>query len=111
MQKHIVYYIDPQSYNNLSKYDSGVLSEMSGQGVEFFGSIQWDCAPIPGVGMNLWFDYNGKDNLVGKALSYFKTLMRIYCRVRRERPSVVHIQWTRIPRLTSCLLDAFVLSA
>lgn len=76
-----------------------VLSEMRDGRVEFFGSTMWDCEPMPGVGMNLWFDYNRMGNAVSKALSYFRTLIRIYRRARRERPGVVHIQWTRIPAL------------
>lgn len=94
---NLIYFIDPQSYNNLSKYDSGVLSAVSGADVRFFGSTLWDCPPMPGVDMNLWFDYNTKKSSVRKALSYLRTLWGIARRARREKPAVVHIQWTRIP--------------
>lgn len=91
-----ILYIDPQSYNNLSLYDSGVLGRMPADKVVFFGSSLWDCDRMENVEMNLWFNYNSITNPIKKGLSYANTIRRIVSYVRKNPVKVAHIQWLRI---------------
>lgn len=91
-----IVYIDPQSYNNLSLYDHGMLTTMKPDEVTLFGSAQWDCN-TPNADLHKWFTYNSKKNPVAKGLSYVSTILRIASYIRRHREvKIVHIQWLRL---------------
>lgn len=91
-----VVYIDSQSYNNLSLYDLGMLSEMEPDEVVLFGSTQWDCKE-PKVKLYKWFNYNNKKNPILKGLSYLATICRIAFYIRKHKEiKIVHIQWLRL---------------
>lgn len=91
-----IVYIDPQSYNNLSLYDRGMLSAMNREDVVLFGSTQWDC-DAPNADLKKWFNYNNKNNPVSKGLSYLSTILRIASYIRKHKEiCVVHIQWLRL---------------
>lgn len=91
-----ILYIDPQSYNNLEKYDYGVLSSIKDFDIYFFGSVLWKGAKIPNAHMNLWFNYNLKSNPINKAFSYAKTIFKIVKYINKIKPQIVHIQWLRL---------------
>lgn len=91
-----IVYIDPQSYNNLSLYDRGMLSAMNSEDVVLFGSNQWDC-DTPNAELKKWFNYSNKKNAVSKGLSYLATILRIASYIRKHKEiRVVHIQWLRL---------------
>lgn len=91
-----VVYIDPQSYSNLSLYDSGMMTAMNPEYVVLFGSNLWDCDK-PKVELKKWFKYNSKKNLISKGLSYLFTILRIAYYIKKHPTiKVVHIQWIRI---------------
>lgn len=91
-----IIYIDPQSYNNLSLYDHGMLSAMKAGEVTLFGSTQWDCG-LPNANLCKWFNYNNKKNPVAKGLSYLATILRIASYINKHKEiKVVHIQWLRL---------------
>lgn len=94
-----VVYIDPQSYNNLSLYDHGMLTMMRPGEIVLFGSSQWDCN-MPNAELKRWFTYNGKKNYLCKGLSYLSTILRIALYISRHpEVKVVHIQWLRLWRV------------
>lgn len=94
-----IVFIDPQSYNNLSLYDKGVLSELPQGMATFIGSTLWNCEPLDNAEMKLWFRYNSCKNPVSKLLSYLMTLLKIARLVKKQKPKIVHIQWTRVMAL------------
>ena len=91
-----IIYIDPQSYNNLSLYDCGMLSAMGKEEVILFGSSLWDCQ-TPNVELRPWFTYNKYKKTIIKGLSYTKTILKIASYIYRHKEiKVVHIQWLRL---------------
>jgi len=102
-----VFYIDPQSYNNLSVYDYHLLTHVSGHEVVYYGNQLYQCDPMRGVRQKLVFGYSTKKRAWQKALSYSMSMLRILLDVMRERPDVVHVQWLRLWHLDytfGCLL-------
>jgi len=91
-----IVYIDPQSYNNLSLYDFGMMTAMQPNEVIIFGSQLWDCKP-PNVQLNTWFKYNTKKNALIKGISYIYTIAKI-ARYINSHPEIkiVHVQWLRL---------------
>lgn len=94
-----VVYIDPQSYNNLSLYDKGVLCQMPAGKVAFIGSSLWDCEPLQSVKSVLWFKYNSHTSSIRKLLSYTSSILRIALLINKENPKMVHIQWAKFLKL------------
>lgn len=93
-----IIYIDPQSYNNLSLYDHGMMTSMSPEDVVLFGSSQWDCS-LPNANLKKWFTYNNKKSSLVKGLSYLSTLLRIALYISKHpKIRIVHIQWLRLWR-------------
>ena len=91
-----IIYIDPQSYNNLSLYDCGMLSAMGKEEVILFGSSLWDCQ-TPNVELRPWFTYNKYKKTIIKGLSYTKTILKIASYIYRHKEiKVAHIQWLRL---------------
>lgn len=94
-----VFYIDPQSYNNLSLYDFSLLSPMKDDGevsIAYYHSDQYQLPEKPVPDSYALFCYNNKPNVVAKSLSYIGSMMRIAKDIWRQRPDVVHVQWTRL---------------
>lgn len=91
-----IFYIDPQSYSNLSRYDSGVLQNMPDNKVAFYGSSMWDTSSLRNAKMNLIFTYNKHKNPAIKSISYLSSIFRIASNIIRIKPKVVHIQWLRL---------------
>lgn len=92
-----IIFIDPQSYNNLSMYDKGVLSSFEKGEVTFIGSKLWNCSPMTNVDSRLWFTYNSIKNPLLKLASYMGTLLKIIRLIQRDMPNIVHIEWIRVP--------------
>lgn len=92
-----IFYIDPQSYNNLSIYDKGVLSNMPKGLVEFFGNRQWNVGTMDNCKCNLLFNYKENNSLIVKVLKYLLAFFKIYLYTIKRKPAIVHIQWIKIP--------------
>ncbi len=90
----MVFYIDPQSYNNLSVYDFNLLTHVGAQ-VVYFHNTKYQLATKPVSDSRAVFNYSDKRGLL-KACSYARSMWRIALAARRERPEVVHIQWFRL---------------
>lgn len=90
-----VFYIDPQSYLNLSVYDYSLLKDMKDVEVTYYANIKYDCECPTGVTMRKVFQYSDCTSPLAKLLSYTKSMMRILMDARREKPDFIHIQWIR----------------
>ncbi len=90
-----VFYIDPQSYNNLSVYDYNLVREISGVEIVYFHNIRYQLEKMPCPDSRAVFSYSGRRG-PAKALSYAAAVFKIALAVIRERPAVVHIQWFRL---------------
>ncbi len=98
-----VFYIDPQSYNNLSIYDFQLISSMKGVDVVYFHNKKYQLASFPCREYHAVFSYSDKKG-VAKGLSYVFSLMRVALSVLTCRPKVVHIQWFRAFSVDSLFL-------
>ena len=96
MKKSYVY-IDPQSYLNLAIYDYGLLSHIDGD-VHYACSTLYDYKPLPAnVRQHRLFKYSLFKHKAAKAISYMSTCILLGFRLLCWHPSVVHVQWLRIP--------------
>lgn len=91
----LIYFIDPQSYSNLSVYDHSLLKGMEGHDIVYFNSVKYDYEELPGVEMRSVFRYNDMKNSLAKLLSYSASMMKVAGYACKERPDVIHIQWFR----------------
>lgn len=91
-----VYYLDPQSYNNLSIYDYSLLKGMHGHDIVYYCSSEYQLSETPGCRQKFVFNYHVRKSAVGKSLSYAASMCGVLRDVLRERPEVIHIQWIRL---------------
>lgn len=92
-----LFFIDPQSYNNLSNYDYGVLSEISDFKITYFCNKKYDYLPLKYGVTKPIFSYSDYKNPIIKAFSYLSSLIQLFIICLLKRPSVIHIQWLRLP--------------
>lgn len=97
--KKIIFFIDPQSYNNLSIYDYGVLKEINEFDVWYFCNKKYDYLPLKNIIIKKIFSYSSYRNNYLKSLSYLKSLFLLLIETIRKRPVIIHIQWLRIPKI------------
>ncbi len=91
-----VFYIDPQSYNNLSVYDYSLLSNVQGHQVTYYYSDFYQLDHLPGHQNKCIFHYSQKPGSLLKAVSYTWSILRILCDALLRRPDVIHVQWLRL---------------
>ncbi len=97
MQNSYVY-IDPQSYQNLAIYDYSLLSHMDGD-IHYVCSQLYNYKPLPpNVHRHRMFSYTKHHHRPIKAISYIFSCLMLTIKLLWWRPSVIHIQWFRIPR-------------
>ena len=99
-----VFYIDPQSYNNLSVYDASLLSHVHGFNMVYYHNVLYQCDRVKGVDYRGVFRYRRDFTALRKVLSYGWSLFRIAFDAVRLRPQVVHIQWFRLWAVDSLLV-------
>lgn len=97
-----VFYIDPQSYNNLSEYDCSLLSNFENIETHYYCSVRFDREFDYGI-KKIIFSYQNKPFYL-KFFSYFFSLKRIIKDVKYIKPEILHIQWFKVP-----FLDIFFL--
>lgn len=94
--KDVFFYIDPESYANLSAYDYNLLSNIEGNIIYFCSSL-YDHVPMKEHVTSVpVFTYNKKRNNLLKGLSYIASYLRIFTYVLRLKPKAIHIQWLRL---------------
>lgn len=91
-----VFYIDPQSYNNLSVYDYSLLSNVDGHEITYYYNDMYQCNAYPSEKKVCCFHYSSKSSGIAKALSYVGSILHIAKDVIVKRPDVVHVQWLRV---------------
>lgn len=91
-----IYYIDPQSYNNLSVYDFSLLNNVFGQEIVYYYSDLYQLPTLPKCENRCYFHYSNYKSGWKKALSYAWSMLKLFCDAWRERPAVIHVQWFRL---------------
>ena len=90
-------YVNPQSYNNLSKYDDGFLSELTGWDCHYACSILLDQDLPAKIVVHKVFKYNGIPSRIRRAASYAVSLVQVFRISRRIKPDIIHVQWVKVP--------------
>ncbi|HFQ5292026.1 TPA: glycosyltransferase family 4 protein [Vibrio vulnificus] len=94
-----ILYINPQSYNNLSKYDLEIFNNLSSE-----VKINYVCSDKLDVDLeftssvssvNKLFKYNEKRHIF-KLLSYLSSLIRLFFLISRMQPDIIHVQWGKL---------------
>lgn len=100
--KDVFFYIDPESYANLSAYDYNLLSNVKGN-VIYFCSSMYDHVPMKEHITSIpLFTYNKKKNNLLKGLSYIASYFQIFVYILRMKPKAIHIQWLRLQTFDLC---------
>ena len=66
----MIYYVDPQSYQNLAVYDHSLLSNMAGADITYYANVRYDHLPLPNVKMRKVFSYSGCSHRPQRAATY-----------------------------------------
>ena len=90
-----IIYIDQQSYNNLSKYDLGILSNLNNSKVTYVCSKLIDQRVPKNIKIEKTFSYNTKKNQLLKAAFYVISMLRTLLLVLRQKKGIVHLQWSK----------------
>ena len=90
-----LFYIDPQSYNNLADYDKYLLSNINAEKY-FFCSEKFDHQFDDNTRIDKCFFYNSLKGLK-KIFSYINSLLYIVKNTKKYQPDIVHFQWFKIP--------------
>ncbi len=93
-----VFFIDPQSYNNLAMYDYELLSRIEGYRIFFFGNKKYDYLIPENIVFKPIFSYSDKKGIL-KVVSYVVSLIYIFLCAIFSRPRLIHVQWIKIPRV------------
>ncbi|MBQ8676667.1 MAG: glycosyltransferase family 4 protein [Bacteroidaceae bacterium] len=96
--KSTIFYIDPQSYHNLSTYDYSLLSNVRDFDVHYLCSKYYDNKRHDWVNFHPVFSYNRIGNNWLKALCYILNYVCVLMLIVRYRPALIHLQWMRLPR-------------
>lgn len=91
-----VFYINPQSYNNLSTYDLSLLKNIQGHDVTYYHCDQYQHDILPGNSNKCYFHYNKKKYAITKGISYLCSIIRITIDAIIHKPDIVHVQWLRV---------------
>ena len=99
-----VFYVDQQSYSNLSIYDHSLISHICRENpeipIEYIGSTKYDYLPMPeGVTMHKVFRYSSYTNALCRMFSYLWSVICLIFLLLRHRPKVVHLQWIKVFQL------------
>lgn len=92
-----VFYVDPQSGDNLAMYDYELLSRIKDAKLYYVCSKTYNYKPLSNVNLITAFNYTRKTNSVYKGISYITSLFKLYRNIIKCRPDIIHIQWFRLP--------------
>ena len=100
-------YINPQSYSNLSKYDSYLLESILSQDLNikiyYFCSSLLDINPNPSIVARKVFKYQQYSNRISSVLSYCFSSVQVVYSCTRQSINILHFQWPKLPPF-DCLL-------
>lgn len=92
-----VFFIDPQSVNNMAEYDYNVLSDSRNHDVLFWGNEDYEYKERGHMMVKPLFSYNKKKTNFAKGISYICSFLVIAMYLLRYRPLIVHVQWMKFP--------------
>ena len=101
-----VFYINPMSYNNLSAYDSSLLSNLKVSGGTYFCSKNFERTDPPGFDIKRLYNYN-KYSQPLKTLSYIYSQCKLLYYLIKMKPKLIHLQWIKIPIIDLFFLHMF----
>jgi len=90
-----IFYIDPQSYNNLADYDKYLLENIPVQKT-FFCSENMPYDEIEKTQIVRNYDYHAKKSIF-KILSYVRSQKKLLNSIKKEKPDIIHFQWFKVP--------------
>lgn len=97
-----IFYIDPQSYNNLGDYDKYLLENIESEKI-FFCSQNMPYDKIDKTKIIRLYNYHAKKNIF-KIISYLLSQKKLLRCIKKKKPDVVHFQWFKIPLADIILL-------
>lgn len=92
-----VFFIDPQSGDNLAMYDYELISRFKDVKLYFVCSKTYNYKPLNNINLITAFNYTRKSNSVHKGISYITSLFKLYKDIIKYRPDIIHIQWFKLP--------------
>ena len=90
-----IFFIDPQSYNNLAIYDYNILKYNDKFNITFFGNSQYSYKPLKTSKFSPIFKYSNKIGKIIKLLSYSISIFIIFIQILKKKPQLIHIEWIK----------------
>ncbi len=97
-----VIYCDPMSYSNLAAYDMNLLKRIKNAEVMYVANVKF--AIETDIKVKKIYHYSDQNILILKALSYLLSQMRLMFLVRQFKAGVLHLQWSRMPKLDNFMV-------
>ena len=91
-----IFYVNPNSYNNLSVYDYSLVQNIHSE-TYFFGSTNYDFRQFSKAKVNLIYTYNRYNNKYLKSFFYAVNTLKLLWYIFTIRPDIIHIQWLKLP--------------
>lgn len=93
-----IYYVDPMSYNNLSRYDKSLIENMIHEDnvISYFCSKSIDVEIDKDIISFKNYNYNNK-KIFSKIFSYIFSQIKLLYSIVICKPDIVHFQWYKIP--------------
>lgn len=92
-----LYYINPQSYNNLSTYDHGLLNDLKKYGIDatYYCHKKIDIKYDKNIKIKKYFTYNNS-YLIVKLYSYIISIIRVNIDLCKSEKGIIHISWFKL---------------
>ncbi len=91
-----VFFIDPQSYNNLEVYDYNLLKKFSDIQIQFYANENFEKEFCNGIKIHRLFKYTRYKFKIFKALDYSISIIILFLKTILQKPDIIHIQWIRL---------------
>jgi len=98
-----IFYIDPMSYNNLSKYDREFLNHIPISEKHYYCNKKLEFNNFKNTKIKKVFSYSNKTRLL-KGISYAISSAKVFFDAVKYKPDVMHYQWFKIPLLDYLLI-------
>lgn len=96
MKSSKIFFIDPQSYHNLSAYDYSILSRITDKEFVFLCSDKYDYKPLPSNVKKIpIYNYSNYKNKLIKTFWYIINCLTLIYYAIKYKPKLAHIQWIR----------------
>ena len=99
-----VFYVDPQSYNNLALYDYSLLVNNTSFDITFFGNSLYPYKNNKKIDFVALYGYSVCKNKFIKIFSYIYSCIKLILTVLIIRPKLIHIQWIKLWYVDYCFV-------